>query len=394
MEKESQYLLHLLGAYLRNEEPEARADINWGSLMEIAYIHNLIGTLGYLAVTYPICPNPQLVSELRRFYMRTVMTFSNRGVLTEEFIGILSENGIDLILMKGFILRDLFPVPELRTYGDVDLVIRQKDREKCHELMIRRGFQIKTDWEPVYSYIKDEEFYEIHTELLEVDVSPTVDCRAYFRRVWDHVVATGNHRYQFEPEYHFLYMIAHIAKHVAGSGAGIRMYLDVAAFILHYGEMLEWKKVSRELEALGLHTFANVVFTMVQTCFDINSPIGLKQVDDAVITDFIELTVKGGIFGREGLDSGTISLKTESRNSSTVSKAETIVKQLFPPAQTIQSRYTYLQDKPWLLPAAWLHRLIKTRDGWKDHVQKAENILTADMEEVRRLNRLHEKIGL
>jgi hypothetical protein len=394
VEKEARYLLHLLGAYLRNEKPEIWPEINWDSLIELAYSHNLVGTLGYMADSYPICPEPRKVAQLRQFYLTTLMGFANRGALAEEFSQTLEDNDIDHVLMKGFILRNLFPVPELRTYGDIDLVIRPEDREKSHTLMKELGFQIKTDWEPVYGYTKENEFYEIHTELLETDVSPKVDCRAYFRGLWDHVVPMGEHRYQFEPEYHFLYMIAHIAKHVAGSGAGIRMYLDVAAFILHYGENLDWEKVTGELESLGLRSFANGVFTMVQQYLGIRSPVALTPVVEAVIADFAELTMKGGIFGRNGQDGGTVSLREESRRNGDLSRTRTIAKRLFPSAQTIQTRYTYLQDKPWLLPAAWVHRLIKTRGSWKNHAEQAQQILSADMGEVRRLNALYQEFGL
>ena len=392
MDKETGYLLHLLGAYLRRETPCADPDVDWSRLMEQAYIHNLAGVLGYMADSYPICPDSRKSAQLRQVYLSTLMGFANRGILADEFSRTLADNGIDHILMKGFVLRDLFPVPELRTYGDIDLVIRPEDREKSHILMQDLGFQIKTDWEPVYGYIKENEFYEIHTELLETDVSRKVDCRAYFRGLWDHVVPLGEHRYQFTPEYHFLYMIAHIAKHVAGSGAGIRMYLDVAAFILHYGENLDWNEVDRELDKLGLREFANGVFTMVQRYLGIGSPIALMPVDDDVIADFAELTMKGGIFGRNAQNSGTVAVRQESGSSA--SRWDTIVKRLFPSAKTIQSRYTYLQDKPWLLPAAWVHRLVITRSTWKEHADHVGQILSVDREEVQRLTQLYRELGL
>lgn len=393
MEQEAQYLLHLLGAYLRKEKPEIRQEINWDKLTEIAYIHNLAGTLGYMATLYPICPDSWKSAQLRQIYLTTLMEYANRGALAEEFSRTLADHGIDHILMKGFVLRDFFPVPELRTFGDIDLVIRRSDREKSHALMKELGFQIKTDWEPVYSYRRDSEYYELHTELLETDVSDQVDCRAYFRDVWNHAVLQGEHRYQFVAEFHFLYMIAHIAKHVAGSGAGIRMYLDVAACILHYGENLDWEKVARELEILGLRKFSNAVFTMVQKYLGIRSPVALMPMDEEALADFAELTMQGGIFGRNGQDSGTVSIREESRSGS-ISRSGTIAKRLFPSAQTIQSRYTYLQDKPWLLPAAWVHRLMKTRSAWKAHTRQAQQILSADMGEVERLNRIYREIGL
>ncbi len=394
MEKESRYLLHLLGDYLKNEEPEILPEADWNKLMELAHIHGLAGTLGYMTMTYPICPDPEMCAHLRERCMKNLIQFGNRGELGALFSRTLAEHGIDHIVMKGFVLRNFYPVPELRTFGDIDLVIRPEDRERCHELMQQLNFQTKADWEPVYSYIKDSEYYEIHTELLEVDVSEKADYRGYFRDLWDHVTEVEERRYQFFPEYHFLYMLVHIAKHITGSGAGLRMYLDVAVFLRHYGHGLDWDYISRELKELELSGFANTVLTLVQEAFGISSPMALDPVEEETLASFLEFTVNGGVFGQNSRDSGVNSLKNESRNSGAVSRFGTIARRLFPSAKTIESRYTYLQDKPWLLPAAWAHRLIRTKDKIHDHAREAQNILSADMDEVQELTRLYEKIGL
>lgn len=394
MVREQEYLLRLLGAFLRREEPEVRGDLDWNRLMQLGYIHNIAGILGYMAMNYPICPEERLREPLRRLCLDTIVRYANQGALVEDLSRQMAGWGIDHIFMKGVILRDYYPVPELRTFGDIDLVIRPGDREKCDGLMRELGFQVKADWEPVYSYIRGSEYYEIHSEIMEVDVSSRADYRGYFREMWGHTVPMGEHCWQFRPEFHFLYMLTHIAKHVTGSGAGIRMYLDAAAFLRHFGDRLDWDYVRRELERLELGAFANVVLTLVQDWFEIGSPIPLMPVRAEILEDFLEFTLNGGIFGKVGRDSGTISLKNQSRGTGETSRSSTLVRRLFPTAESIQSRYTYLQEKPWLLPAAWVHRLIKTRGSWREHTQEAQNILTADKGEVRKLTRLYSDIGL
>ena len=71
-----------------------------------------------------------------------------------------------------------------------------------------------------------------------------------------------------------------------------------------------------------------------------------------------------------------------------------LLRMAFPKAETIQTRYTYLQDKPWLLPAAWVHRLIITRDTWQRHAREAQNILSADLTEVQKIKDLYDQLGL
>lgn len=393
MELEYEYLLHLLGAYLREEKPEVREDVDWTKLVQLAQIHCVTGILGYMSMSHPICPDGQMKASLRTVCVNTIGLFAQRASLADAFIGQLNEAGIDHIIMKGYVLRGYYPVPELRTFGDIDLVIRPEDRERSHSLMLSLGFHVETDWEPVFSYTRGQEYYEIHADIMEIDVSEKADYRGYFRNMWQFARPAGGHSYEFTPEYHFLYMLTHIAKHVTGSGAGVRMYLDVAAFVKHFGRTLDWDFVRRELDDLKLCEFANVVLTMVQEEFGIESPIPLTPVGEDVWKAFTKFTMDGGVFGHSGRDSGTISLKSRSREDH-VSRIGTVTRRLFPSARSIENRYTYLQDKPWLLPVAWVHRFFKTRDTWRLHAQEAQSIMTTDKEEALRIRKLYEEIGL
>ncbi len=394
MDRESEYLLHLLGACLRRTEPKRNPDADWNNLIRLARIHNVLGILGYMTMTWPICPDDNLKAFLRRSCLGTIGGFAARWEQARQFVEALSVQGIDHIVMKGFVLRDFYPVPELRTFGDIDLVIRQSDREKTHQWMLQQGFQVKTDWEPVFSYKKEAEFYELHTRIMEVDVSDKADYQAYFDVAWNHAREAAPHCYEFTPEFHFLYLLTHIAKHVVGSGAGIRMYLDVAVFLQHYGDSLDWAYVRRELDALALTEFAGTVLTLLETCFGISAPFDWKKTPGDILDHFLDFTMQGGIFGKEAQSSGTNSLKKESRTTGEVSRTGTLAKRLFPPAKAIQSRYTYLEKRPWLLPAAWVHRLVKTGGSWKVHTREAQDILSADKSGVQQLNLLYRDIGL
>ena len=394
MDHESAYLLRLLGAYLREEKPEVDPEVDWERLMTIARIHNVVGILGYMAMTWKLCPDMRHFAQLRGACLNTIASYAARGSLAEEFSALLSQRGIDHIVMKGMVLRHLFPVPELRTFGDVDLVIRPEDRKKCHDLMLELGFGVKTDWEPVFTYIRSPEVYEIHTEIMEVDVSDRADFRGYFQGMWEHTLQKAPHRFEFTPEFHFLYLLTHIAKHVTGSGAGIRMYLDVAAFLRRCGKELDWAYLQQELDALSLTDFANTVLTLIRDCFQIEPPCILLPVAEDVKAAYLEFTMAGGIFGREVQTGGIHALEQAGREAEEISKTGTLLKRLFPSAQSIQSRYTYLQQRPWLLPAAWVHRLAVTGGSWRQHSREARDILTADKEAARKLARFYRDIGL
>ena len=225
------------------------------------------------------------------------------------------------------------------------------------------------------------------------DVAEKANCRPYFDRAWDHARETGEHRFEFTPEFHFLYLLTHIAKHVHGSGAGARMYLDIAAFIRHCGETLDWKWIHNQLVQLNLDTFAGVVFTAVEDWFGISCPMPYAAVSQPVLEHFTAYTMEAGIFGHQNRDTALVKLKHADPGVSG-NKARQLLKEAFPSAKTIQSRYTYLQDKPWLLPAAWVHRLIKNRQKLGSHARNMQGILRADDTQIQALQQLMESIGL
>ena len=286
MEAEYQYIVHLLGAFLREETPEISDTVDWQKLLRLAQIHNVTGILGYMGKKYPICGDPQVKPHLRSLCLNTIAIFARRNAMADALAAELEKAGIDHILMKGYVLRDVYPVPELRSFNDIDMVIRLEDRKRCDARMLELGFQRHTDWEPVYSYVRGNELYEIHTEIMEIDVSGTGAQQAYFRKYWEFAQPVREHSYRFTPEFHFLYLLTHIAKHVHGSGAGIRMYLDVAAFIRHYGDGIDWNWIRRELRVLKLSRFADVVFTAVEDWFGIRCPADFDRIPREVLAPF------------------------------------------------------------------------------------------------------------
>lgn len=45
--------------------------------------------------------------------------------------------------------------------------------------MLDNDFEVKTEWELVYSCVKGIEYCEIHTDVMEEDISDKADCKEY-----------------------------------------------------------------------------------------------------------------------------------------------------------------------------------------------------------------------
>lgn len=53
----------------------------------------------------------------------------------------MEEEKIPYAFFKGYELRELYPVPELRTMGDVDVLVRDEDLERTAEVLCGLGYQ-------------------------------------------------------------------------------------------------------------------------------------------------------------------------------------------------------------------------------------------------------------
>lgn len=392
-------LVTLLKNFIKDEPLSVPDDTNWMELSALASIHSVSGIMGYMLMQNPLSSAKELLPALRRECLQSIAVYAQRAACMDQLIIEMNKAGIDHLLMKGFVVRNYYSVPELRSFGDIDFLIKRESRENSNELMQSLGFEAHDDWEPVYSFAKGMEYYEIHSDVMEVDVSDKANYREYFSHIWEHATPRSeegySHTYDLTPEFHLLYLMTHIAKHIRGSGAGIRMYMDIAVFTEHFRDSLDWDYVKEQFKVLKFEDFANTVFTIVEKEFGVKSPIKLRSIEDEVFDMIMENTMNGGTFGHMNADSASKWMKIDDKNNlESVSKTRTFIHRLFPAAKTIETRYTYLQGRPYLIPIAWIHRLIKTRSRLNQHMEEARGIVNADEEEVLLLRKVYKEIGL
>ena len=393
MNEEAIFLLKMLSCFVREENPGTFCG-DCKKLLQLASIHNVAPIAGYMFKKYPQPLYTEEGALLWNMCLDSIMIFAGRNERMAELKRLISAAGIDILLFKGYVLKDYYPVPELRTYFDIDFLIHPADRKKLDCLMIENGFERKNDWEPVYSYYKGNEYYEVHTDIMEVSVTGKANQNEYFKHIWEHAVKIDEHIYEIEPEYHFLYLLTHIAKHINNSGAGIRLYMDLAVFCLHFGDIIDWSVIQTELNVLKLERFTGTVMMFVEKFFGVSVPLCLPYPQETVLNQFTEFTVAGGIFGRYGRDPGLFVLNKKSKNKKVNSRILAFMKYAFPSAEVLKSRYTYLDKRPWLLPFAWIHRIIKNRNETKLHYKEARGIFKTSSKDINDLKTLIEKIGL
>lgn len=345
-------LTELLRAFVLGTGPQLR-DADPAELIRAAEMQNLLPVLAYMNKKHRLFSDETLNAHLSRQLRQTIFIHNQRYSAFEELSRALTDAGIDHLPVKGWYLRHLYEIPELRTFGDIDILIRREDRQAVHQLMTGRGFDVKTDWEPTYTYARGAELYELHTNLMDASLDGRSDLPAYFADAWSHSeIREGRCR---EPglDFHFLYTLCHLAKHLYTSGAGLRMYLDAALFIQKHRDALDWTVIRREMAVLGLSDFLDTILTACESWFGVSAGCDFYRVEAA--DELLRYTLDADLFGKLR-DHSVIEMRNRRESNETDGRGSAVRRILFPPYEALVKRYTYIEGRRWLIPVALVHR--------------------------------------
>ena len=381
-------LTDLLRAFVLGEKPEA-ADP--AVLIPAAQMQNLLPLLAYMNKKHRLFSDENTNAVLNRQLRQTIFLHNQRYTAFEELSTALSEQGIDHLPVKGWYLRHLYEVPELRTFGDIDVLIRREDRQRVHALMVSMGFSVQTDWEPTYTYRRGAELYELHTNLMEASLDGRSDLPAYFADAWSHAHVVSGRRFEPEKSFHFLYTLCHLAKHLYAGGAGLRMYLDAALFLQKQGRELDPGVIRREMAALKLPEFLDTVLTCCESWFGVTAPWDFSRSEAA--DELLTYTLDADLFGKLR-DNSVVQMRNRRETAASGGKVSAVKRILFPPYEALVKRYTYIEGKKWLIPAALLHRAAVNLKNLPARSKTIRTIAGTDRATVNAYDDFMNRIGL
>ena len=354
MSSEQKLFIALLRDHVHNTASACVPDnIDWDALYECAQRQSLLG------VCYAQLKRLSVPAEpLRRFhsgFFSDVYASANQRAFTEDILARFCEAGISCLPFKGWLVKRCWPEPALRTMGDVDLLIRKQDRDTSDAVMRELGFERMIDNHAVWSYFCRDMLVEIHDHMFYEYLVSDVDYRAYFDRAWEHALP------ELDPSFHFLYLIAHLAKHTINQGMGFRGFLDLVFFCRGENGRLRWDWICAELEKLKLLRFTETCFALCRMWFGFEPPIPVDELEDGFAAFVTEKMFLDGIFGfGNDQNKGSRAAKEITHDGAPywIGALNVARRRLFPPYEDMQliPWYSFVDGRPWLLPAAWVYR--------------------------------------
>lgn len=389
-------ILILLKSFISNEPPVLPGDLNYSELYSIAKDQHIDGILGFVLSNNKLVADELTANNLFNSYISSITVNTNQTHQFQELAKHLIQNQIDIVVFKGYALRNIYPVPELRSFSDVDVLIKEHDREKSHNLMLDLGYDCQIEYGKVYNYKKGIEYYEFHTSLISTDILENSNIVRYFENAWEHTQKNDLGIYEFDNEFHLIYLITHIAKHIYCGGAGIRMYLDIALFIQNNKDF-DYNHFIKTTEELNLDKFSCTVINAACSWFSIDLPVYFKnkyETDSETLENLYIFTIDKGLFGNAMDSSGEATVQLMKKKGSKHPKTEALLSIAFPPLKTMKLKHKYLNKYPVLLPVAWVHRAFSHLGNLKSKNKKIKDIISADNDIINKHQQLLKNIGL
>lgn len=342
MNLEQSFFIDVLKDFINKQNSEIPEKIDWSKIEEYAHIHCVEG------VFYKQTHHEAFSSQFIKTIYVNVQYNEVLKLLKTEF------EGISYIIFKGPVIANYYPVPELRAMSDIDLLVEQKDKNLVHNKLTNLGFMNK-DIEDNHEWIykKDSIVLEIHDKLF-FDENVILDSwKDYFSDVWQ------NKENEFlNINYHFVYILAHMAKHFMNSGIGFRHFIDIAVLLKY--EELNWIWILNELKKIRLYDFSLVIGEICYRWFSVNSPLNKYSKSDLFFEEATNRIFENGIWGFENQDNCNSYLINDLMINGKRIFIKRFKHKLFPSYKELclSDKYSFVYKKPLLVPFVWLYRLL------------------------------------
>lgn len=314
-----------------------------------------------------------------RFYKNNIKKAADltcaQARMTAEFLKLyrfLGSKGLRPIVMKGIICRSLYPNPEQRSSSDEDLLIPAGQFEEYHRALLEYGMEPALPDLDIYkehevSYCNSKVYIELHKTPFPPESKAYGDLNRFFEDAEQHKITEmiyGVLVCTMDYTDHIFYQICHAYKHFLNCGIGIRLAGDIVLYSMTHIEKIDWKTVTDRCREIKAYDFVSALFRIGDIyLFPDRFDDRLKQIWNTEETDEEELLkdiLAGGIYGtssNDRLHSSNLTLHA-AEQSKTGSRSSALLYTLFPSVDIMKNRYPYLHRFRFLLPCAWIQRII------------------------------------
>ena len=268
---------------------------------------------------------------------------------------------VEVCIMKGSAAAVYYPHPEIRTFGDIDLLVHPKDYQHCIEIFIEDGFKTLDPERPTgrnIQLIKGRVEVELHQSYFGGRFMQGADERdeqlfnamstRQYKQIFNHMFP------MFDDMYNGMILLHHFHRHIL-DGVGIRHLIDWMMFVSKVCDDEYWEKSFQKVaQQLDLEVFAKTITRMCQLYLGLQQTITwCHDVDKKNCELFMEYLFESGNFGKKkqhNIDELILSKMSKRKDF----RQEWLILQ-----KKGLENWNLVQRYPILSPLAWVYQLCK-----------------------------------
>ncbi|MEG1254497.1 nucleotidyltransferase family protein [Clostridium sp.] len=345
-------------------------NVNWEEILELAKAHKVEGII-YSALSKGGLTDKLEEGKLKELKMITFRTGIGQLRSINNLLDVFNkfnDNNINVIVLKGLVIREFYPQPEQRSMCDADILIHIEDLERTKELLVGIGY-ILDDHEashhikflhPSYPVI------EIHWHLFKRD-GFSKELEKFERLIWKEAVKVYIGKSQVLSlgyEDLALHLCMHMAAHLASTGFGLRQLCDLVLLVENKGQEINWDSFIIKARMYGFEKFSLIMFIICNKLFNMNIP---KELNVSTIRNkrhvesLVDEIFESGVHGKSDMTSrfgNQVAFNFGDKDSNaTLGAVKRYLAFIFPSADNLSDRYSYAKKAKVFLPIAWVHHL-------------------------------------
>ena len=372
MKSQLLFMLKIIAAVISGSAmPETIENIDWGMIYDISVLHNITNIIGYAAISDKYSMDEEIKQKFIKAVSENIRIDAVQEQKGKELFERFDKENIEYMPLKGINLKKLYPSGDLRKMTDMDILIKEDQRDAISEIMEDLGYEFRTesDHEIIY-FSRPFVCVELHKRMV-----PTYneDLYEYYGNGWKLAISTeSSGRYMLPKEDEFVYLIAHLAKHYRDAGIGIKHITDIWLYQTKVKGM-DFDYIKKQLEKLNLTVFYKNISKVMECWFE-----GAEF--DKLSVGITEFIFKSGVFGNIKTRAATSAMKENMDNNLENASRFKYIRMFFPKMWYMKNVFPALETRPYLLPYYWIKRLIVgllyKRGHIRYHVKKASSVDT------------------
>ncbi|KGK91414.1 hypothetical protein DP73_03900 [Desulfosporosinus sp. HMP52] len=312
MNTTQQQLLYITKQVIHDQVPAAGSfsAIDSQGLYDLALRQNVC------ALVYPMLENYPEVIKLDEEIMDKWRTTS-LYIITHQIRKInglkiawelLKANDVMAISVKGIAIREVYPQPELRNMGDVDLLIHEQDMQKSIDLLSTLGYQanLMNMKDPEYMHIamykKDSFPIELHRTLWHPKHMKKINNRNWCNHIWENYRLLNVEGFEISALSHedeLINLVVHLARNLKDNTANLQQLCDLAFFLNKNQDFMNFDYIDKIMKSMNLWTYYQYLLKTCDMFLGLKISVNFSSLDKNKSIHLIENIINSDSVSRK-----------------------------------------------------------------------------------------------